>query len=173
MCASLRRETAETEVEIDLDLDGSGQSEVETGIPLMDEMLRNLARASGFDLKVRARGDLFTGDHHTVEDVAITLGSVLGELAKEGMGSSRAPSGECLALAAIRFGEPAYSGDFEFEAEELEGVQLENITHVMKSLAYNGRFTLHLKADGGDDWQKIEAMTLALGRALKRAIQDE
>ncbi|MHC1631478.1 MAG: imidazoleglycerol-phosphate dehydratase [Methanotrichaceae archaeon] len=175
MRASFKRDTAETNIEVSLDLDGSGRSEIDTEIPLLDEILRALARSAGFDLQVKARGDLPTGDHHTVEDVAITLGVVLAKLNRKriGIGSSVVPCGECLAKAAIRLGDPGYSGDFEFKAEALEGIQLENVTHFMRSMAYSGKFTLHLNAAGGDDWQKIEALTLALGRALKRSFQDE
>ncbi|MEA2045889.1 MAG: imidazoleglycerol-phosphate dehydratase [Euryarchaeota archaeon] len=172
MRASFKRDTAETSVAVSLDLEGSGRAEIKTEIPLLEEVLLILSRATGFDLWIEARGDTPTGDHHTVEDVAITLGAVLAKLAGEGIGSSVVPSGECLAEAAVRLGEPGYSGDFEFLARSLDGVQLENITHFMRTLAYNGNLTLHLSAADGDDWQKIEALTLALGRALRRAIQD-
>lgn len=173
MRTSIRRETAETTIEISLDLEWSGLSKADTDIPLLDEIIRNLAKASRFDVSVKARGDLPTGDHHTVEDVAITLGSAIAELTKEGIGSSTVPSGTCLAQAVVRLGEPGYSDSFEFEADDLGGVQLENVTHFMRALAYNGNFTLHLKAVGGDDWQKVEALTLALGRALGRAARDD
>ena len=172
MRTSLKRETAETKIEVSLDLDRSGLFKADTGIPLLDEMIKNLAKASRFDISVKARGDLPTGDHHTVEDVAITLGTAMAELAKEGIGSSTVPSGNCLARAAVRLGEPGYVGAFEFEAEDLDGIQLENLTHFMRTFAYNGNLTLHLKAAGGDDWQKVEALTLALGRALGRAARE-
>jgi imidazoleglycerol-phosphate dehydratase len=172
MRASFRRDTTETEVEVSLDLEGSGSSEVETGVPLLDEILKILAQSSGFDIEVRARGDLHTGDHHTVEDVAITFGQVLAKLAEVGIGSSFVPSGEALAFAAVRFGSPGYSDDAKFQGRSLEGMQLENLGHFMRTLAYNGRFTLHVGATGGDDWQKVEALSLSLGRALKRAVRD-
>lgn len=172
MRASFSRDTAETEVEVSLDLEGSGSSDVDTGVPLLDEILPILAQASGFDLEVRARGDLPTGDHHTVEDVAITFGQVLVKLAEVGIGSSIVPSGEAQAFAAVRFGAPGYRDDVKFKGTSLEGMQLENLGHFMRTLAYNGRFTLHLSVSGGDDWQKVEALSLSLGRALKRAIRD-
>ncbi|HOO54175.1 MAG TPA: imidazoleglycerol-phosphate dehydratase [Methanothrix sp.] len=172
MRASLRRDTSETEVEVILDLEGSGSSEVDTGVPLLDEMLKIVAGASRFDIVVRAKGDLPTGDHHTVEDVAITLGSVIAKLAKVGMGSSVVPSGEALAFAAVRLGAPGYRNDITFSGASLEGMQLENLSHFMRTLAYNGRFTLHLGASGGGDWQKVEAISLSLGQALRRAVRD-
>jgi len=172
MRASFRRDTAETEIEVSLDPEGSGSSDVQTGVPLLDEILKVLAQASGFDVEVRAKGDLQTGDHHTVEDVAIAFGQALAKLAVAGIGSSSVPSGEALAFAAVRFGATGYKEDLTFRAASLEGMQLENLGHFMRTLAYNGKFTLHLGASGGDDWQKVEALTLSLGRAMRRAIRD-
>lgn len=172
MKASWKRETKETRVEVTLDLEGSGVREIDTGIELLDFMLSDFASVGIFDLEVRAKGDLETGDHHTTEDVGITLGTVLAKLITKGIGSSVVPAGECLALAAVRFGEPGYRGDFDFNAQELGGMSLENFGHFLRALAYNGGFTLHIKAEGDDDWRKIEAMIAALGRALRRAARD-
>lgn len=172
MRASFRRDTAETEVEVFVDTEGSGSWEGETGVPLLDEVLHIIAQASGFDLEVRARGDLLTGDHHTVEDVAIALGQVLAKLVDAGIASSFVPSGEALAFAAVRFGEAGCRLDVEFLGDFLEGMELENLGHFMRTLAYNGRFTLHLRVSGGDDWQRVEALTLALGRALRWVVED-
>jgi imidazoleglycerol phosphate dehydratase HisB len=172
MHASFRRETAETDVEVFLDLGGSGSSDGDTGVPLLDEILKILARGSGFDVEVRARGDLPTGDHHTVEDVAIAFGQVLAKVIDAGIGSSIVPSGEALASAAVRFGVPGYRDEVEFLAISLAGMELVNYGHFMRTLAYNGGFTLHLRVSGGDDWQKVEALTLSLGRALRMAVRD-
>jgi imidazoleglycerol phosphate dehydratase HisB len=172
MKSSFKRDTKETKISVTLDIDGSGLNEVATEIELLDEILVVLAKSSGFDLTVKAKGDLATGDHHTTEDVGIALGSVLGKLIQKGIGSSLVPSGECLALAAVRFSEPGYSGDFEFQSHEMGSMALENFGHFARTVAYNGRFTLHLNAKGGDDHQKIDAMTVALGRALRRAAAD-
>ena len=83
MKSSFKRDTKETKISVTLDIDGSGSNEVATGIELLDEILVVLAKASGFDLTVKAKGDLATGDHHTAEDVGIALGSVLGKLIQE------------------------------------------------------------------------------------------
>jgi imidazoleglycerol phosphate dehydratase HisB len=172
MRASFKRSTAETEVEVSLDLEGSGCSVVETGVPLLDEMLEILAQGSGFDVEVRARGDLPTGDHHTVEDVAIALGRALAQVVDPGIGSSTVPSGGALAFAAVRFGPLGYRDEVEFLAGSLGGMELGNYGHFMRTLAYNGGFALHLRASGGDDWEKVEALTLSVGRALRRAVAD-
>lgn len=172
MKASWKRATKETSVEVTLDLGGSGVREINTGIELLDFVLLDFAAAGIFDLEVRAKGDLETGDHHTTEDVGITLGIVLSKLITNGFGSSVVPAGECLALAAVRFGEPGYRGDFDFRAQELGGMSLENFGHFLRALAYNGGFTLHMKAEGDDDRRKINAIMMALGRAVRSAAKD-
>jgi imidazoleglycerol-phosphate dehydratase len=172
MKASSKRVTGETDIEISAETEGNGKNKLETGIELLDMILDAFARGSGFDLTIKAKGDLETGDHHTTEDVGITLGCVLAQIIKTGIGSSIVPKGQALALAAVRFGEPGYCGDFEFQASELCGMSLENFSHFLRSVAYNGSFTLHVNAKGGDDKSKIEAVSMALGRAMAQAALD-
>jgi imidazoleglycerol-phosphate dehydratase len=172
MMASRKRETKETSIEVLLKTDGSGIIKADTGIELLDEILRALARGGGFDLTVTARGDLQTGDHHTAEDTAITLGSTLAQEVKSGIGSSIVPSGQTVAMAAVRFGEPGYQGNFELSSGAMAGMNLEDLPHFLRSLAYSGRFNLAICAKGGGDRSKIEAMSMAMGRAIKRAARD-
>ena len=77
--ATIRRETRETQIEITLNLDGHGHAQIDTGIGFLDHMLHALARHARFDLTVKAKGDLFIDEHHTVEDVGIVLGQALGK----------------------------------------------------------------------------------------------
>lgn len=172
MSASKKRQTKETSIEVLLDVEGSGIIQVDTGIQLLDEILSAIARGAGFDLTLNARGDLETGDHHTTEDTAITLGSALAQEIRSGIGSSMVPSGLSVATAAVRFGEPGYQGDFALQANTLGGMSLENFSHFLRALAYNGKFNLAIRAGGGDDRSRIEAMSTALGRAIKKAAQD-
>ena len=169
MLASRKRETRETCIEVILETEGSGVIEVDTGIEFMDEILRALGRGALFDLTVKARGDLETGDHHTIEDIGIALGGALAQVIKSGIASSIVPSGQAMAIAAVRFGEPGYGGDFDLQSGNIAGMSLENFGHFLRALAYNGGFTLIVRAEGGDDRGKIEAMSLALGRAIKKA----
>lgn len=169
MLASRKRETRETCIEVILETEGSGVIEVDTGIEFMDEILRALGRGALFDLTIKARGDLETGDHHTIEDTGIALGGALAQVIKSGIGSSIVPSGQAMATAAVRFGEPGYRGDFDLQSGNLAGMILENFGHFLRALAYNGGFTLVIRAEGGDDRNRIEAMSLALGRAIKKA----
>ena len=172
MSASKKRQTKETRIEVFLDTEGAGIIKVDTGIQLLDEILSAMASGAGFDLTVKARGDLETGDHHTTEDTAITLGSTLAQEIKSGIGSSMVPSGQALATAAVRFGEPGYQANFALQSHTLGGMCLENFSHILRALAYNGKFTLAIRAEGGDDMSKIEAMSTALGRAIKKAARD-
>ena len=169
MLASRKRETRETSIDVILETDGAGTVDVDTGIELLDEILLALGRGALFDLTVKARGDLETGDHHTTEDIGIVLGEALAQVIKSGIGSSIVPSGQAMATVAVRFGEPGYRGDFDLQSGNLAGMSLENFGHFLRALAYNGGFTLIVRAEGGDDRSRIEAMSLALGRAIKKA----
>lgn len=167
-----RRETKETCIDVALETEGSGRIDIRTGIELLDMILTNMGKGASFDLKIRARGDFQTGDHHTIEDTGITLGRAIAQAIKSGIGSSTVPSGQSLAAAAVRFGEPGYRGEFSLESESFGGMTLENLSHFLRALAYSGGFTLIVRADGGDDSSKIEGMSIALGRAIKRALKD-
>ena len=169
MLASRKRVTRETSIDVILETDGVGTVDVDTGIELLDEILRALGLGALFDLTVKARGDLETGDHHTTEDIGIALGDALSQVIKSGIGSSIVPSGQAMATVAVRFGEPGYRGDFDLQSGNLAGMSLENFGHFLRALAYNGGFTLIVRAEGGDDRSRIEAMSLALGRAIKKA----
>jgi imidazoleglycerol-phosphate dehydratase len=173
MKASRKRETKETRIDVTLDTNGANLIKVNTGIELLDEILKAFAKGSGFELTVNAIGDLETGDHHTTEDTGITLGSALSEVIKSGIGSSVVPSGQTLAMAAVRFGEPGYRGDFEFQGDVVGEMSLENFGHFLRTLAYNGMFTLAIRADGGDDRSKIEAASTAVGRAVQKAAREK
>jgi len=161
------RETGETRVEVTLDPYGGGECKAHTGVWLLDEILRTLAFAAGWDLEVVAKGDLDCGEHHTVEDVGITLGQAIPE--GEGWGSSIVPSGESWATAAVSLGEPGFVGEISWRGRELEGMDLAMVDHFLRALAYNGRFTLHLSAEGGNDRRKVDASMKAVGSALGEA----
>jgi hypothetical protein len=104
--ASVQRKTAETSIEVSLDLDGTGTADVETGIGFLDHMLSALAKHSRFDLRVRCKGDLHIDDHHTTEDIALTIGSAFDEAlgSRSGIarfGSAYCPLDEALSRAVV------------------------------------------------------------------------
>ncbi|MCQ8903640.1 MAG: imidazoleglycerol-phosphate dehydratase [Methanothrix sp.] len=170
MTLSARRITYETDVDVRIDLHGKGEAEVSTGVELLDDLLRILAASGRFDIGIKARGDA-TGDHHLVEDVGITLGRSLSAV-KSGTGSAIVPYGDCTALAAVSFGSPGLKVIMKLSSKNIGGMALENLEHFMRSMAYNGSFTLHVITDGGDDMEKIVSAMMAIGAALRNAIKD-
>jgi len=170
------RKTNETEVNLTLNLEGDGSSEVETGIGFFDHMLTTLALWAGWDLSLSCKGDLDVGTHHTVEDVALTLGQALSQaLEARGpvarVGSSLVPLDEALSRAVVDIsGRPfcVYSANLTVERVG----QFETITtgHFFRSLATAAKLTLHIEnLYGNDPHHQIESMFKALGAALSLA----
>ena len=181
--AKIRRETGETQIEVQIDLDGHGSADVSTGIGFLDHMLSALARHARCDLMVRASGDLQVDEHHTVEDVAITLGRALGEALGERAGITRmghaiVPMDEALAMVAVDLGGRGYCVfDADFDTPRVGSMATGLVRHFFHSLATEGRLNLHARlldptgsglADA-DDHHRVEALFKALARALHQA----
>jgi len=174
--AHVRRQTRESQVEVLLNLDGSGRAEVATGIGFLDHMLDSLARHARFDLTVKAEGDLHVDQHHTAEDVGITLGQAMNEALAERRGIRRfgdatVPLDEALSQVAIDLGGRPYASiDLPFRGTMLGGLSTEMIPHLLQSFAIDGRFALHVRLLAGDnDHHRAEATFKALARALDDA----
>jgi imidazoleglycerol-phosphate dehydratase len=174
--ATVRRETGETKIEITLNLDGGGQVQVDTGVGFLDHMLTALARHARFDLTVQARGDLHVDEHHTVEDVGITLGQALGKSLGDRRGITRmghavVPMDEALALVAVDIGGRGYCVfDGEFDTPRIGQVGTSLIPHFFEALALEARLNLHARLLAGrDDHHRAEALFKALARALHQA----
>ena len=174
--ATVRRETGETQIEITLNLDGSGRAQIETGLGFLDHMLTALARHARFDFTMQAKGDLHVDEHHTVEDVAITLGQALGKALGDRAGITRmghaiVPMDEALALVAVDIGGRGYCVfDGQFDTPRIGQVGTSLIPHFFESLALEGRMNLHARLLAGrDDHHRAEALFKALARALHQA----
>lgn len=175
--AAVTRETAETTIEVTLDVDGDGESTVETGIGFFDHMLDSFARHGLFDLTVRADGDLHIDDHHTVEDVAITL----GEAFDEALGDRRAihrfadrkvPLDEAVGDIVVDVsGRPLFRFDGEFSQERVGDMTSHMTKHFLRSLAMNAGLTLHAGVVGENAHHEIEALFKATARAMDDATQ--
>ncbi|MBM4432364.1 MAG: imidazoleglycerol-phosphate dehydratase, partial [Chloroflexi bacterium] len=143
--ATTRRQTAETEVEITVDLDGTGKHRLHTGVGFLDHMLAHLAVHGLFDLVVEARGDLEVDPHHTVEDVALTLGKALDQALGDRtgitrMGSAYVPMDEALAFVAVDLsGRPYAVNDMCWDAPTVGGLPVTLIPHFFESLAIAAR----------------------------------
>jgi imidazoleglycerol-phosphate dehydratase len=174
--AKLHRKTAETEIQIALTIEGRGKYEVSTGIRFLDHMLELFARHGGFDLKLRAVGDLDVDQHHTVEDVGIALGEVFDRALGDRRGILRAgyfvmPMDETLALASVDFGGRAVAVvDTKVRAVRVGDLQVELVSDFFEGFARGARANVHARVlYGRSSHHKIEALFKALARALRGA----
>jgi len=174
--ATIHRQTRETTIQVTLDLDGTGQYEVETGIGFLDHMLAHLAVHGLFDLTVKASGDLAVDPHHTVEDVALTVGEAFDQALgnRAGIvriGSAYVPMDEALAFVAVDLsGRPYAVAEMAWAGPTVGGLPVTLISHFFESLAVTARANVHARLlYGRDDHHQAEALFKALGRALDAA----
>lgn len=172
--ASVDRETSETKIKLRLNLDGTGEYNITTGIGFFDHMLAQLARHGGFDLSLKAEGDLDVDIHHTVEDVAISLGEAFAEALGSKKGIERygfvLPMDDCLAQVAIDFsGRPWLVWDVKFNSQKTGEMPTEMFFHFFKSFSDSARCNLNIKAEGDNDHHKAEALFKAFARSIKMA----
>jgi imidazoleglycerol-phosphate dehydratase len=178
--ATVHRQTRETDIKITLNLDGTGTYEVETGVGFLDHMLAHVAVHGLFDLTVQASGDLHIDPHHTMEDVALTLGEVFAQALgdKAGIvriGSAYVPMDESLALVAVDLsGRPYAVTEIDWAGPTVGGLPVTLIPHFMESFAITARANVHVRVlYGKDDHHKVEATFKALGRALDTAVRPD
>ena len=174
--AVVNRRTAETQIKVTLSLDGKGKYENSTGIHFLDHMLDLVARHGGFDLKVKATGDLDVDQHHTVEDAGIALGEAVLAAIGNKRGINRAgyfvmPMDETLAVAAIDLsGRPHCVIDTKVNVRVVGDLQTELVYDFFDGFAMAARANVHLKVMyGRSNHHKIEACFKAFARALRVA----
>jgi imidazoleglycerol-phosphate dehydratase len=181
--ATAKRATKETSIELSIDLDGAGITDISTGIPFYDHMLDQLGKHGGFDLRIAATGDLHIDTHHTVEDVAITLGEALRQALGDKTGVRRFASGlyplaEALVEIALDLsGRPFVVWDVELP----ECLPLGNpafdpqlAEHAVTSLATAAGITLHVTLRRGRNVHHIiEAVFKGVARCLRDAVRIE
>ena len=173
----IRRETRETQIVVRLDLDGRGDfnGQISTGLRFLDHMLQQIAHHGGVALAVEAHGDLDIDEHHTVEDVAITLGEAIDRALGAKAGIARygfaLPMDDCRALVLLDFGGRI---DFEWEArfrrERIGDVPTELFRHFFHALCSAARCNLQIAARGENEHHKAEAIFKAFARALRMAV---
>lgn len=173
----LRRQTRETQIRVRLDLDGRGDfnDRISTGLHFLDHMLSQIAHHGGVSLSVEAHGDLEVDEHHTVEDVAITLGEAIDRALGSKAGIARygfaLPMDDCRALVLLDFGGRIdFEWDAEFRRERVGDVPTEMFRHFFHSLACAARCNLQISARGDNDHHKAEAIFKAFARALRMAV---
>jgi imidazoleglycerol-phosphate dehydratase len=172
--ARIDRRTTETKIAISLDLDGQGRYDVTTGIRFLDHMLELVARHGGFNLEVKADGDLDVDLHHTVEDTGIALGEAVVKALGSKRGINRAgyfvmPMDETLAVAAIDLsGRPFSVVDLKLRAKKVGDMPTELVQDFFEGFATAARANVHLKVlYGRSSHHQIEAMFKAFARALR------
>ena len=175
--AEIRRETRETQITVRLDLDGRGDfnGQISTGLRFLDHMLAQIAHHGGVALAVDARGDLDIDEHHTMEDVAITLGEAVDRALGAKAGIARygfaLPMDDCRALTLLDFGGRIdFEWDASFRRERVGDVPTEMFRHFFHSFACAARCNLQISARGDNDHHKAEAVFKAFARALRMAV---
>ncbi|GAB3600153.1 imidazoleglycerol-phosphate dehydratase HisB [Angustibacter peucedani] len=179
--ARIERTTGESSVLVEVDLDGTGTSSVSTGVGFYDHLLASLAKHALLDLTVQATGDVHVDAHHTVEDVAITLGDALREALGDKAGIARfgdalVPLDETLAQAAVDVsGRPYCVHTGEADGQEyvvIGGQYVGSLTrHVFETLAHHAGIALHVRViSGRDPHHVVEAQFKAVARALRAAV---
>ena len=174
--ATVERNTKETQITLRLALDGKGRYDVSTGIRFLDHMLELFARHGGFDLTVKARGDLDVDQHHTVEDIGIALGEGTTAALGTRRGINRAgyfvmPMDETLAVAAIDLGGRIHTVvDLRLKVRQVGDLQAELITDFFEGFAQGARANVHVKVFyGRSSHHHVEAVFKAFARALRVA----
>jgi imidazoleglycerol-phosphate dehydratase len=172
----IERQTTETSISIRLSLDGRGRYDVRTGIRFLDHMLELFTRHGGFDLRLRAEGDLDVDQHHTVEDIGIALGEAVEAALGSRRGINRAgyfvmPMDESIGVVAIDLGGRAHAVvDARVKTQKVGDLQADLLTDFFEGFARGARANVHLKVlYGRSDHHKVEALFKAFGRALRMA----
>mgnify|MGYP005845171325 CR=1 FL=1 len=174
----LSRNTSETSIELSLNLDGKGESDIQTGLHFFDHMLDQIAKHGLIDLAITCDGDLEVDEHHTIEDVAITLGTAIKQALGDKIGITRygfvLPMDEAQARVALDFsGRPFFKFKGQLEREYVGDFPTEMLEHFFYSLAINVGATLHIHIEGDNDHHNIEAAFKGFARALREAVKRE
>lgn len=172
--ARKERKTNETSIALEVNLDGQGVSQIQTGIGFFDHMLEQLSRHGGFDLRLKAEGDLHIDEHHLVEDVAIALGSALREALGQKRGIERygfwLPMDEADTRVTLDLsGRSSFQMNVEFPTQNVGGLQTEMVRHFFHSLADSLAMSLHIETRGQNAHHMVESMFKGVGRSLRQA----
>jgi imidazoleglycerol-phosphate dehydratase len=175
--ARVERNTLETQITVEVNLDGSGVATFETGIPFLEHMLDQIARHGMFDLNIKAAGDLHIDDHHTVEDIGITLGQAFAQAAgdKKGIvryGHAYVPLDEALSRVVVDFsGRPGLVYEVPYTRAAVGGFDVDLFLEFFQGFTNHALVTLHIDNLRGDNTHhQAETVFKAFGRALRMAL---
>lgn len=169
------RDTKETIITLELDLDSMGSGRISTGLHFFDHMLEQIPNHGGVALSIDAKGDLQVDEHHTIEDVGIVLGEAINAALGSKLGIARygfvLPMDDCDAAVLMDFGGRIdFKWNAEFNREKVGDVPTEMFSHFFQSVSSGARCNLHIRAEGGNDHHKAEAIFKAFARALRMAV---
>ncbi len=176
--ARVERNTLETQITVEIDLDGTGKSSFETGVPFLEHMMEQIARHGLVDLTIKCTGDTHIDDHHSVEDIGITLGQAFKEAVgdKKGIrryGHSYVPMDEALSRVAIDIsGRPGLVMDVPYTRALVGGFDVDLFEEFFNGFVNHSMVTLHIdNLKGKNTHHQIETVFKAFGRALRMAIE--
>ena len=175
--ASVSRDTLETRITVSVNLDGTGESRLETGIPFLEHMLDQVARHGLIDLDISAEGDLHIDDHHTVEDIGITLGQAMARAVGDKKGIARyghayVPLDEALSRVVVDFsGRPGLEYHIDFSRAQVGGFDVDLFAEFFQGFVNHAAVTLHIdNLRGVNSHHQAETVFKAFGRALRMAL---
>jgi len=178
--ATVERNTLETQITVTVNLDGSGQTQFDTGVPFLEHMLDQIARHGMVDLAIKAVGDLHIDDHHTVEDIGITLGQAVAKAVgdKKGIlryGHAYVPLDEALSRVVIDFsGRPGLEYHIPFTRAAVGGFDVDLFLEFFQGFVNHALVTLHIDNLRGDNsHHQAETVFKAFGRALRMALTED
>ena len=176
--AFVERNTLETQIKVSINLDGTGKAKFDIGVPFLEHMLDQIARHGLIDLDIQCKGDLHIDDHHTVEDVGITLGQAFTKAVgdKKGMtryGHSYVPLDEALSRVVVDFsGRPGLHMDVKFTAGSIGQLDTQLVFEFFQGFVNHAGVTLHIdNLKGFNAHHQCESIFKAFARALRAALE--
>lgn len=179
-CASVKRDTLETKISVSVNLDGTGKGQFDTGVPFLEHMMDQIARHGLIDLDIQCDGDTHIDDHHTVEDIGITLGQAIAQAVgdKKGIrryGHAYVPLDEALSRVVIDFsGRPGLVMNVPFTQKRVGNFDTELFSEFFHGFINHAQVTLHIDClRGANAHHQIETVYKAFGRALRMALETD
>ncbi len=174
---SVTRDTLETQISVELNLDGTGRGEFATGVPFLEHMMDQIARHGMIDLKVTAKGDNHIDDHHTVEDIGITIGQAMAKAAGDKKGLTRyghayVPLDEALSRVVVDFsGRPGLEYHVDYTRAQIGEFDVDLFREFFQGFVNHANVTLHIdNLRGVNSHHQAETIFKAFGRALRMAL---
>ena len=178
--ARVERNTLETQITVEVNLDGTGQVKMDTGLPFLEHMLDQIARHGLIDMDLKAVGDLEIDDHHTAEDLGITLGQAVNQAIgdKKGIrryGHAYVPLDEALSRVVLDFsGRPGLELNIPYTRASVGGFDVDLFQEFFQGFVNHAQVTLHIdNLRGKNTHHQIETVFKAFGRALRMAIEPD